>query len=102
MSKVRKVTVVHFLLIQRQMLKTTAEYINTFVCSDADLTSLQMYTNDVAHNVAALQVFTQTRDAQQLHDSIMYQDTLVREFYFETLQYIEKHNLINSDNFCCM
>jgi hypothetical protein len=97
----RKVTNVHFLLIQRLMLKTTAEYINTFVCSDADLSSLQMYTNDVAHNVAALQVFTQTKDAQVLHDSIMYQDTLVREFYFETLQYIERNNLIPLDSFCC-
>ena len=98
----RKVTAVHFLKIQRLMLKTTEEYINTFVCNDADSDSLQMYTNDVAHNVAALQVFTQTKDAQQLHDSIMYQDTLVREFYIETLQYIESNKLINSDSFCCV
>jgi hypothetical protein len=98
----RKVTAVHFLKIQRLMLTTTGEYINTFVDKQADLTSLQMYTDDIAHNVAALQVFTQTRDAQQLHDNIMQQDTLVREFYIATLQYIENNNLINSDNFCCI
>jgi hypothetical protein len=98
----RKLTAVHFLKIQRLMLNTTKDYINTFVDNSADLSSLQMYTDDIAYNVAALQVFIQTRDAQMLHDSIMQQDTLVREFYFETLQYIEKHNLINSDNFCCM
>lgn len=97
----RKVTAVHFLKIQRLMLTTTGEYINTFVDKQADLDSLQMYTDDIAYNVAALQVFTQTRDAQVLHDNIMRQDTLVREFYFETLQYIEKHNLIDSVNFCC-
>lgn len=98
----RKVTAVHFLKIQRLMLNTTAEYINTFVDSQADLSALQMYTNDVAHNVAALQVFTQTKDAQVLHDSIMYQDTLVREFYIETLRYIESNNLIPANAFCCM
>jgi hypothetical protein len=98
----RKVTAVHFLKIQRLMLNTTAEYINTFVDSQADLSALQMYTNDVAHNVAALQVFVQTKDAQALHDSIMYQDTLVREYYIAVLQYIESNNLINSKNFCCV
>ena len=99
----RKVTAKHFTSIQRLMLKTTADYINTFVTDEEeDPRSLQMYTDDVAHNVAALQVFTQTRDAQQLHDSIMYQDTLVREFYIEVLQYIESNNLIPADRFCCL
>ena len=98
----RKVTAVHFLKIQRLMLTTTGEYINTFVDKQADLDSLQMYTDDIAHNVAALQVFTQTKDAQVLHDNIMRQDTLVREFYIATLQYIEKNNLIDSENFCCL
>jgi len=98
----RKITAVHNLKIQRLMLKTTESYINTFVDSQADLSSLQMYASDVAHNVAALQVFIQTKDAQQLHDSIMYQDTLVREYYIDVLQYIESNKLINSDNFCCI
>jgi hypothetical protein len=98
----RKVTALHFLQIQRLMLNTTAEYINTFVDSQADLSALQMYTDDIAYNVAALQVFTQTHDAQVLHDSIMYQDTIVREFYIDVLQYIESNKLIPSNAFCCM
>ena len=98
----RKITAVHNLKIQRLMLKTTESYINTFVDSQADLSSLQMYASDVAHNVAALQVFIQTKDAQQLHDSIMLQDTLVREFYISVLMYIEKNKLIPANMYCCI
>jgi hypothetical protein len=47
-------------------------------------------------------VFTQTKDAQVLHDSIMYNDTLVREYYIEVLRYIENNNLISTRNFCCI
>jgi hypothetical protein len=84
----RKLTQVHFLKIQRLMLKTTESYINTFVNTSADASSLQMYATDVQHNINALVQFTEDHSVQSLHDSIMYQDTLVREYYIEVLRYI--------------
>lgn len=100
MRKVAKKDVVAINVI---MLQTIANYVKCFVQKDeADLQSLQMYANDVAHNVAALNVFNTTKDAMQLHNSIMLQDTLVREYFINTLRYIEENNLISAYNFCCV
>jgi hypothetical protein len=97
----RKVSAVHFLEINRLMLKTTERYINCFVDKDADISSIKMYTDDVAHNIAALSVFNANKDASVLHDSVMYQDTLVREFYYTVLKYIEDNKLIESHAYTC-
>jgi hypothetical protein len=98
----RKVTAVHFLQLQRLMLSTTESYINCFADEQSDSTSLSMYADDVAYNINALVQFNKNKDAQALHNSIMYQDTLVREYYIEVLQYIERNKLINSNMFCCI
>ena len=92
----------HMLKINNLMLKTTESYINTFVSEDEDASSISMYAEDVAHNVNALVAFNATKDAQALHDSIMLQDTLVREYYISVLLYIERNKLINKRNFCCV
>jgi len=97
----RKVSAVNFLEINRLMLKTTESYINCFVDKDADISSIKMYTDDVAHNIAALSVFNSNKDASVLHNSIMYQDTLVREFYYVVLKYIEDNKLIASEEYTC-
>jgi hypothetical protein len=91
----------HVIIINNLMLKTTESYINTFVSEDEDASSISMYTDDVAHAVNALVAFNASNDAQALHDSIMLQDTLVREYYIAVLQYIESNKLINKRNFCC-
>lgn len=92
----------HMLKINTLMLKTTESYINTFVSEDEDASNISMYAEDVAHNVNALVAFNATKDAQALHDSIMLQDTLVREYYISVLLYIERNKLINKRNFCCV
>ena len=92
----------HMLKINTLMLKTTESYINTFVNDEDDVSSISMYAEDVAHNVNALVAFNATKDAQALHDSIMLQDTLVREYYISVLLYIERNKLINKRNFCCV
>ena len=89
------------LAINTLMLKTTESYINTFVSEDEDVSSISMYAEDVAHNINALVNFNATKDAQALHASIMLQDTLVREYYYAVLKYIESNKLINKRNFCC-
>ena len=98
----RKVTAVHFLQLQRLMLSTTESYINCFADEQSDSTSLSMYADDVAYNINALVAFNKNKDAQALHNSIMYQDTLVREYYISVLRYIESNKLINSNMFCCV
>ena len=91
----------HVIVINNLMLKTTESYINTFVSEDEDASSISMYADDVAHAVNALVAFNASNDAQALHNSIMMQDTLVREYYIDILLYIERNKLINKRNFCC-
>ena len=92
----------HTVAINKLMLATTAEYINCFAKDETDIEQFKMYASDVAHNIAALDVFNSTLNAQQLHDSIMLQDTLVREFYISVLMYIEKNKLIPANMYCCI
>ena len=92
----------HIIVINNLMLKTTESYINTFVSEDEDVSSISMYADDVAHAVNALVAFNTNNDAQALHDSIMLQDTIVREYYIAVLLYIERNKLINKRNFCCV
>ena len=92
----------HIIVINNLMLKTTESYINTFVSEDEDVSSISMYADDVAHATNALVAFNTSNDAQALHDSIMQQDTLVREYYIAVLLYIERNKLIDKRNFCCV
>ena len=92
----------HVIVINNLMLKTTESYINTFVSEDEDASSISMYADDVAHAVNALVAFNASNDAQALHDSIMYWDTIVREYYIAVLLYIERNKLIDKRNFCCV
>ena len=92
----------HIIVINNLMLKTTESYINTFVSEDEDAGSISMYAEDVAHAVNALVAFNASNDVQALHNSIMLQDTLVREYYISVLLYIERNKLINKRNFCCV
>jgi hypothetical protein len=92
----------HMLKINTLMLKTMESYISTFVSEDEDASSISMYAEDVAHNVNALVAFNTSKDASALHNSIMMQDTLVREYYISVLLYIERNKLISKNNFCCV
>jgi len=92
----------HVIVINNLMLKTTESYINTFVSEDEDVGSISMYAEDVAYNVNALVAFNASKDASALHNSIIMQDTLVREYYISVLLYIERNKLINKRDFCCV
>ena len=83
------------------MLKTTQEYIDSFV-TDVNDSNYIMYTMDVQHNINALAQFNSDNNVQNLHENIMRQDTLVREYYIETLRYIENNKLISSNRYCCV
>ena len=92
----------HTVKINTLMLKTIESYINTFVSEDEDASSISMYAEDVARAANALVAFNASNDAQALHNSIMLQDTLVREYYIAVLLYIESNKLIDKRNFCCV
>ena len=92
----------HVVIINTLLLKTMESYINTFVNDSEDAGSISMYAEDVAYAANALVAFNATKDASALHDSIMLQDTLVREYYISVLLYIERNKLIPSNAFCCV
>jgi hypothetical protein len=97
------ITPAHIKRINKLMYATTISYIKCFATStEANADNYSMYADDVAYNVSALAQFNKTLNAQELHDAIMQQDTLVREYYIAVLQYIESKRLITADNFCCI
>ena len=98
----RKLTAKHKVAITNLMFATTASYIKCFCTDRTDTTNTSMYVGDVQHNINALAQFNADNNVQKLHDNIMYQDTLVREYYIKVLRYIEQNNLIPADNFCCI
>ena len=97
----RKVNKTHTLAINKLMLPliSTVAYIDA---DETDINTLKMYADDIAHNIAALQVFNSTLDAETLHDNIMRQDTCPREHFIAVLRYIEDNALIPANMFCCI
>jgi hypothetical protein len=96
-----KVTKAHAVAINKLMLPRINSVSAYFDANETDLSMFKMYVGDVAHNVAALQVFNDTLDAAVLHNSIMLQDTLPREHFYAVLKYIENNNLIPAKSFVC-
>jgi hypothetical protein len=97
-----KVTKAHAVTINKLMIpliNTVAGYIDP---TDNDMGMFNMYVGDIAHNVAALDVFNKTLNAKTLHDSIMYQDTAPREHFYAVLKYIEENALIPANAFTCI
>jgi hypothetical protein len=97
------VNATHIKRINKLMYATTISYIKCFATGrDADASGYAMYAQDVAYNTNALAQFNNTLNAQELHNAIIQQDTIVREYYIAVLQYIETKRLITADNFCCI
>jgi hypothetical protein len=97
----RKITAAQKLAITKQMFADIASYISIYCTDPIGAGDTNMYCNDIAHNVAALHIFAQNNNVQQLHDNIIEQDTLVREHFISVLRYIEDNKLIPAENFCC-
>jgi len=103
----RKLTPAHKLAINMLVLKTTQDYIDFSTTQHGvnfpiTVDNLQYSTLDLQHNINALVAFNKDNNVQNLHDSIMRQDTFVREYYIDTLRYIESNKLIPSNAFCCI
>jgi len=94
----QKLTVTHITNINTLMLNTISTYIKHYNTAN---TYDNLIAQDVLHNSYALHKFNNTKDVQQLHNTIIAQDTLVREYFIAVLQYIENNNLIAANKFCC-
>jgi hypothetical protein len=102
----RKLKQADILQINMLMLKTTEDYISFSTTQYVEHTpvtadNLKYSALDVQKNINALVQFNADLNVQQLHNSIMRQDTFVREYYIATLRYIEENNLIAKNAFCC-
>ena len=103
----RKLKPADILQINMLVLKTTEDFITFSTTQYGDhfpitADNLKYSAMDVQKNINALVQFNTDNNVQQLHDSIMLQDTFVREYYIAVLQYIEENKLIKSNMFCCM
>ncbi len=94
----QKLTAKHIAQINVLLLKTTEKYINVFA-NEEDIDT--MFAEDVAHNINALVQFNTDKNVLALHNAIIMQDTLVREFYISVLLYIEDNALISANKYCC-
>ena len=95
-----RVTKTHAVAINKLMIPL----INSVAFYDKDETDLSyfnMCVADIAHNIAALDVFNQSLNADQLHDNIMRQDTSPREHFYTVLKYIEDNKLIPKKHYTC-
>ena len=96
-----KVSTHHALAINRLMLPRINTVSACFNANETDLNMFKMYVGDIAHNIAALQVFNDTLDAPTLHNSIMRQDTAPQEHFNAVLKYIEDNGLIPTYKYTC-
>ncbi len=82
------------------MLQLMQKYISIFNTADSDVSSLQMYTDDIAYNSKILAVFNNSnlrkKDLQNFYDAIIKQDTLVREHFYNVLKYIDDNYLLTA------
>ena len=97
-TTMQKLTITHIANINNLMLATISNYINTYNTAN---TYDPLVITDTLHNTYALHKFNSTKNVQQLHNAIIMQDTLVREYFINVLQYIENNNLIAASKFCC-
>ncbi len=95
-----KVSKVHAVAINKLMLPLIAT-VGLFASDEEDIGMFKMYAGDVAYNAKALDEFNATFDAEQLHERIMYQDTLPREHFYKVLKYIENKKLIPEGQYVC-
>ena len=97
----RKLTHAQIAEINTITLQTIAEFTTDWLTKWEDV-KRSGYAPDVAKITLALADFNTTKNVQALHNSIMRNDTLVREAFISTLSYIEENALIPANSYCCV
>lgn len=103
MRKVTNAQVAEIVTITLSTMQSYTKFCKSNLADDiaqGDTSSIAMYMDDLLYMQTALNNFVQNKNTVQLQDAIMHQDTFVREYYINTLRYIEENNL--SNNFYCV
>ena len=89
--------------IAAEMLKVATALVKFDMDGDWSVSRATTAVNDLVGNMQALQEFLQDRDAHKLHEAILYQDTYVREKYYDVLSYMEDDNrpLVHPCDWAC-
>lgn len=100
----RKITNEHYINIIAITSATLQEYTDfALYCAreDADTTENSNITHiqDILYVQTALNDFINNKCATTLQNKLMLQDTFVREYFINTLRYLEDNNLVNV-NYC--
>jgi hypothetical protein len=96
----RKLTQKHYINIIAITSATLQQYAEFCLrCTkDADncVESNAQHIEDILYMQTALNNFIKDKNVEQLQDSIMTQDTFVREYFVDTLQYVEDELLVSN------
>ena len=100
----RKVTNEHYINIIAITSATLQQYTDfVLYCARVDENSTEnsniMHIQDILYVQTALNNFINDKCANTLQNKIMLQDTFVREYFINTLRYLEHNNLVNC-NYC--
>ena len=100
----RKVTNEHYINVIAITSATLQEYTDfVLYCAKQDEGTTEnsniMHIQDILYVQTALNNFINNKCATTLQDKIMLQDTFVREYFINTLRYLEHNNLVNC-NYC--
>jgi hypothetical protein len=79
--------------INAKMHTIIAKYIQSYMVpppQDEGVGYFEMATNDVAHNIQALQRFNQTLDLDRLEQDLLRQDTLPRDHFARMFDLIDE------------
>jgi hypothetical protein len=90
MRKLKKATKADVATIVAIMQADLARYVQLTKTVDADADDIyitELHYDDIVYNYNALLQFTQDKDAVQLCDALIKQDTIVREHFYKTVHY---------------
>ena len=97
-----KLTQKHYINIIALTSATLQDYTNFTLRVAKEYTDAEsdlMHIEDILYVQTALNNFINNKDVAQLQDDLMSQDTFVREYYIDTLRYIEDNYLVT--NYYC-
>ncbi len=103
MRKVTNAQVTEIVSITLSTMQRYTKFCKSCIADDSaqsDTSSIALYMDDLLYMQTALNNFIQDKNAVKLQNAIMHQDTFVREYYINTLRYIEENNLTDSF-YCC-
>jgi hypothetical protein len=98
----RKMTVLRKFYTVKAMRDAIAAYTQNYFATAIPQEHIAMFANDIARAADALASFIATSDAVELHTTIVYFDTDMREQFVSVLRYIEENELVPQTEYCVL